>query len=266
MTTRAQHARLTQKAALQMVRFSCRGGIRADFLAIRDSANAMCVRARRESGTSERANPVNFPNNLARHAGIIRNGVRRQRGGLSHSPGPGDGGKEEERLPSASPNQYCSSRSVNEGSEDNKKGGDENDAQDHHPPHLPVILPIPSPLRTPPRHDAPSSLGGLGRLSIEQIRFPRKSRNNNNSKGREEKRGSPPSLPRPPSRSPRSKLIPQIITNCCTPDGDGDVGAGRGWAATVTATVKSCTHGAKATFCLPSRVWRGIFSSVPIDS
>ena len=188
----------------------------------------------------------------------------RGRGGLSHSPGPGDGEKKKEGF-SASPNQYCSSRSVNEGSEDNKKGGDENDAQDHRPPHLPVILP--SPLRTPPRHDAPSSLGGLGRLSIEQIRFPRKSRNNNNSKGREEKRGSlRPCLLR---RSPRSKLIPQIITNCCTPDGDATVdGAGRGWEATVIATVKSCTHGAKATFCLPSHVWRWrgfapLFLSIP---
>ena len=175
----------------------------------------------------------------------------RGRGGLSHSPGPGDGEKKKKgfslRLPT---NIVPLARSVNEGSEDNKKGGDENDAQDHRPPHLPVILP--SPLRIPPRHDAPSSLGGLGRLSIEQIRFPRKSRNNNNSKGREEKRGSlRPCLLR---RSPRSKLIPQIITNCCTPDGDATVG--RGWAATViaTATVKSCTHGAKATFCLPSHI------------
>ena len=58
-----------------MVRYSCRWGITADFLAIRDSAECACVR----NGSDGGANPVNFPNNLARHAGIKRNGVRRQR-------------------------------------------------------------------------------------------------------------------------------------------------------------------------------------------
>ena len=103
-----------------------------------------------------------------------------------------------------------------------------------------------SSLHTPPRHDAPSSL--FPRLSIEQIRFSRKSRNNNNSKegrkeGRKEVWGSSFSLCRSlETNPPNHHELPY--------DGGGG-------AATATAAVKSCTHGAKATFCLPSHLISG---------